>query len=136
MVADVHVNNGCSLLFTWTQFFIQSSNPAQRSSSPFSDSSPPLPKPQFNPRFQIRVPTPELSSMREALEEAKENAVVVAVAKEKALVSNNGNSGGGGKNGGGGGGGNDKVPRQSEEETAREIQVVRKAYRREMATPA
>jgi hypothetical protein len=72
--------------------------------------------------------------MREALEkEDKEKAAAAAAAKEKAAVPKNGN---GGKNGGGAGSGNVGAPPQSGEETAREIQVVREAYRRETAAPA
>ncbi|KAG2603794.1 uncharacterized protein LOC120669519 [Panicum virgatum] len=79
------------------------------------------------------LPQPR-SSMREALEkEDKEKAA----AKDKAAVPKNGGNGGG-KNGGGngGGGGNNGGPPQSGEETAREIQVVREAYRRETTAPS
>ncbi|KAJ1257621.1 hypothetical protein BS78_10G010000 [Paspalum vaginatum] len=84
---------------------------------------------------QQPLPQPR-SSMREALEkEDKEKAAAAAAAKEKAAVPKNGGGGGngGGKNGGGGGG---APPPSSGEETAREIQVVREAYRRETAAPA
>lgn len=81
---------------------------------------------------QQPLPQPR-SSMREALE--KEDKEKAAAAKEKAAVPKNGN-GNGGKNGGGAGSGNGGVPPQSGEETAREIQVVREAYCREMPAPA
>ena len=84
------------------------------------------------------LPQPR-SSMREALEkEDKEKAAAAAAAaKDKAAVPKNGGNGGG-KNGGGngGGGGNNGGPPQSGEETAREIQVVREAYRRETTAPS
>lgn len=84
---------------------------------------------------QQPLPQPR-SSMREALEkEDKEKAAAAAAAtKDKAAVPKNGGGGGngGGKNGGNNGGG---AP-PSGEETAREIQVVREAYRRETAAPA
>jgi hypothetical protein len=72
--------------------------------------------------------------MREALE--KEDKEKAAAAKEKAAVPKNGGNGGGGKNGGGNGGGNGGAGAQPGEETTREIQVVREAYRREPAAPA
>jgi len=85
------------------------------------------------------LPQPR-SSMREALEkEDKEKAAAAAAAaKDKAAVPKNGGNGGG-KNGGGNGGGggnNGGGPPQSGEETAREIQVVREAYRRETTAPS
>jgi hypothetical protein len=70
--------------------------------------------------------------MREALEKEDKEKAAAAAAKEKAALPKNGGNGGGGKNGGGNGGG---AP-PSGEETAREIQVVREAYRRETAAPA
>ncbi|EAY99395.1 hypothetical protein OsI_21365 [Oryza sativa Indica Group] len=79
------------------------------------------------------LPQPR-SSMREALE--KEDKEKAAAAKEKAAVPKNGGNGGGGKNGGGNGGGNGGAGAQPGEETTREIQVVREAYRREPAAPA
>nr|CAB3466747.1 unnamed protein product [Digitaria exilis] len=85
---------------------------------------------------QQPLPQPR-SSMREALEkEDKEKAAAAAATKDKAAVPKNGGGNGGGKNGGNGGGNNGGAPPQSGEETAREIQVVREAYRRETAAPA
>lgn len=89
---------------------------------------------------QQPLPQPR-SSMREALEKEDKEKAAAAAAKEKAAVPKNGGNGGGGKNGGGGngggvGGGNGGGAPPSGEETAREIQVVREAYRRETAAPA
>lgn len=99
---------------------------------------------------QQPLPQPR-SSMREALEKEDKEKAAAAAAKEKAAVPKNGGGGngagknggggnGGGKNGGGNGGGgggnNGGGAPQSGEETAREIQVVREAYRREPAAPA
>jgi hypothetical protein len=82
------------------------------------------------------LPQPR-SSMREALEKEDKEKAAAAAAKEKTAVPKNGAGGNGGKNGlGGKNGGGGAAGAPPGEETAREIQVVREAYRRETAPPA
>jgi hypothetical protein len=82
------------------------------------------------------LPQPR-SSMREALEKEDKEKAAAAAAKEKTAAPKNGVGGNGGKNGlGGKNGGGGAAGAPPGEETAREIQVVREAYRRETAPPA
>jgi hypothetical protein len=82
------------------------------------------------------LPQPR-SSMREALEKEDKEKAAAAAAKEKTAVPKNGVGGNGGKNGlGGKNGGGGAAGAPPGEETAREIQVVREAYRRETVPPA
>jgi hypothetical protein len=94
------------------------------------------------------LPQPR-SSMREALEKEDKEKAAAAAAKEKTAVPKNGAGGNGGKNGAGGNGGKNGAGGNGGknggggaagappgEETTREIQVVREAYRRETVPPA